>query len=49
MVELVGVMYRAGIPIEAGTDSMVGFALHRELELHVQAAFHLPECYRTPH
>jgi len=30
-------MYRAGIPIEAGTDSMVGFALHRELELHVQA------------
>jgi len=37
MVELVGVMYRAGIPIESGTDSMVGFALHRELELHVQA------------
>ncbi len=37
MVELVGVMYRAGIPIEAGTDSMVGFALHRELELHVLA------------
>ena len=37
MVELVGVMYRAGIPIEAGTDSMGGFALHRELELHVQA------------
>jgi len=37
MVELVGLLYRAGIPIEAGTDSMVGFALHRELELHVQA------------
>jgi hypothetical protein len=37
MVQLVGVMYRAGIPVEAGTDSMVGFALHRELELHVQA------------
>ena len=37
MVELVGVMYRAGIPIEAGTDSMAGFALHRELELDVQA------------
>jgi imidazolonepropionase-like amidohydrolase len=37
MVELAGVLYRAGIPIEAGTDSMVGFALHRELELHVQA------------
>jgi hypothetical protein len=37
MVELVGLMYRAGIPIESGTDSMAGFALHRELELHVQA------------
>ncbi len=37
MVQLVGVLYRAGIPIESGTDSMVGFALHRELELHVQA------------
>lgn len=37
MVELVGVMYRAGIPIEAGTDSMAGFAYHRELELHVLA------------
>ncbi len=37
MMELVGLMYRAGIPIEAGTDSMAGFALHRELELDVQA------------
>jgi imidazolonepropionase-like amidohydrolase len=37
MVEFIGVLYRAGIPLEAGTDSMVGFALHRELELHVEA------------
>jgi hypothetical protein len=37
MVELVGVLYRAGIPIEAGTDSIAGFALHRELELDVEA------------
>ncbi|MGA9207109.1 MAG: amidohydrolase family protein [Terriglobales bacterium] len=37
MMELVGVMYRAGIPIEDGTDSMAGFAFHRELELDVQA------------
>jgi imidazolonepropionase-like amidohydrolase len=36
MMELVGLMYRAGIPIEDGTDSMAGFALHRELELDVQ-------------
>jgi imidazolonepropionase-like amidohydrolase len=37
MVKLVGLMYKAGIPIEAGTDSLAGFTLHRELELDVQA------------
>jgi len=37
MVELIGRMYRAGIPIEDGTDSMAGFTLERELELDVQA------------
>jgi len=37
MVDLVGLLYHAGIQMEAGTDSIVGFALHRELELHVQA------------
>jgi imidazolonepropionase-like amidohydrolase len=37
MVKLVGLLYKAGIPIEAGTDSLAGFALHRELELDVQA------------
>jgi imidazolonepropionase-like amidohydrolase len=37
MVKLVGLLYRAGIPIEAGTDSLAGFTLHRELELDVQA------------
>lgn len=37
MVELVGVMYRAGIPIMSGTDTLAGFGLHRELELHAQA------------
>lgn len=37
MVELVGRMYRAGIPVLAGTDEMPGFTLHRELELYVQA------------
>ena len=36
MMALIGMMYRAGIPIEDGTDSMPGFALHRELELDVQ-------------
>jgi imidazolonepropionase-like amidohydrolase len=37
MEELVGLLYKSGVPIEAGTDSMAGFALHRELELDVQS------------
>jgi hypothetical protein len=37
MIEFAGLLYRSGIPIEAGTDSMAGFTLHRELELDVQA------------
>ena len=37
MVKLVGTLYRAGVPVEAGTDSMAGFTLERELELDVQA------------
>jgi imidazolonepropionase-like amidohydrolase len=37
MMELAGLLYRSGLQIEAGTDSMAGFALERELELDVQA------------
>jgi imidazolonepropionase-like amidohydrolase len=37
MMDLTSLLYRSGIPIEAGTDSMAGFALHRELELEAQA------------
>ncbi len=37
MVELTGLMHRAGIPLVAGTDGMAGFTLHREMELYVQA------------
>jgi imidazolonepropionase-like amidohydrolase len=37
MVALVGLLYKAGVPIEAGTDSLAGFALQRELELDAQA------------
>jgi imidazolonepropionase-like amidohydrolase len=37
MMELTGLLYRAGIPIEGGTDSMAGFALEHELELEAQA------------
>lgn len=37
MVEFVGRMYRAGIPLVAGTDALTGFTLQAELELYVQA------------
>jgi len=37
MVEFVGRMYKAGVPIVAGTDALAGFTLQRELELYVQA------------
>jgi imidazolonepropionase-like amidohydrolase len=37
MVEFVGRLYRAGVPIVAGTDEIEGFALHTELELYVEA------------
>lgn len=37
LVEFVGRMHKAGVPIVAGTDEIVGFTLQRELELYVQA------------
>jgi imidazolonepropionase-like amidohydrolase len=37
MLDLTGLLYRSGLSIEDGTDNMAGFALHRELELDVQA------------
>jgi len=37
MVDFVGRLYRAGVPIVAGTDATPGFALQRELALYVEA------------
>lgn len=37
MTAFVGELFRAGVPIVAGTDDIAGFALHRELELYVKA------------
>ncbi|HVS31039.1 MAG TPA: amidohydrolase family protein, partial [Thermoanaerobaculia bacterium] len=37
MVEFVGRLHRAGVPIVAGTDHIAGFTLQSELELYVQA------------
>jgi Amidohydrolase family len=40
MIEITGMLHRAGIPIVAGTDQTVpGHSLYRELELYVQAGF----------
>lgn len=43
MLRFVGMLYRAGIRVEAGTDAFPGFALHRELELDVAAGIPAPE------
>ena len=38
LLKMVQLLYRAGIPIVAGTDAgLPGFVVHRELELYVQA------------
>ena len=37
MIEFTGRMYRAGVPLVAGTDDIPGFTLQRELELYVEA------------
>ncbi len=43
---MVKALHDAGVPIEAGTDGAAGFALHRELELYVQAGLSAPEALR---
>jgi imidazolonepropionase-like amidohydrolase len=47
MLSLVGLLYEAGVPIEAGTDSLAGFALHRELELDAQAGIPSAEVLKS--
>jgi imidazolonepropionase-like amidohydrolase len=47
MMRMVKMMYDAGVPIVAGTDAFpVGFALHRELELYVDAGIPAPDVLR---
>ena len=46
MVEMVGVLHRAGVPLLAGTDDLAGFTLHRELELYAEAGIPAPEVLR---
>ncbi|MES3023215.1 MAG: amidohydrolase family protein [Pseudomonadota bacterium] len=37
MVQFVGLLHKAGVPLVAGTDALAGFTLHSELELYVKA------------
>ena len=46
LLSMVKLLYDAGVPIVAGTDSMAGFALHRELELYVEAGIPPAEVLR---
>ena len=46
MVDFVGQLHRAGVPLVAGTDAIAGFTLQRELELYVQAGIAPAEVLR---
>jgi len=46
MIDFVGRIHRAGIPLVAGTDAIAGFTLQRELELYVQAGIPAAEVLR---
>ena len=46
MMQLFGRLHAAGVPLVAGTDSLAGFMLHRELELYVQAGIPAGEAIR---
>lgn len=43
LLKMVYALHRAGVPLVAGTDSLAGFALHRELELYVEAGIPAPQ------
>lgn len=47
LVEFVGRAHKAGVPVVAGTDEMVGFTLQRELALYVQAGMSPGEALQT--
>jgi len=46
MLDFVGRLHAAGVPLVAGTDDLAGFMLHRELELYVQAGIPAGEVIR---
>ena len=46
MIQLLGRLYDGGVTLVAGTDSLAGLMLHRELELYVQAGIPPGEAIR---
>jgi imidazolonepropionase-like amidohydrolase len=46
LLQMVKMLYDAGVPLVAGTDAMAGFALHRELELYAEAGIPPAEVLR---
>jgi imidazolonepropionase-like amidohydrolase len=46
LLRYIGMLHRAGVRIVAGTDSLAGFTLHRELENYVRAGIPAPEVLR---
>jgi imidazolonepropionase-like amidohydrolase len=45
-LRMVKLLHDSGVPIVAGTDALAGFALHRELELYVEAGIPAAEVLR---
>lgn len=43
MLDMAKAFYDSGVPIVAGTDSLAGYTLHRELELYVKAGIPAPK------
>ena len=46
MLEVIGALHDAGVPLVAGTDGMAGFTLHAELGYYQQAGIPAPEILR---
>lgn len=46
MIEMVGKLHEAGVPLVAGTDDFAGFAYQRELELYAEAGIPPAEILR---
>ncbi|HWM92783.1 MAG TPA: amidohydrolase family protein [Thermoanaerobaculia bacterium] len=47
MESVVRALHEKGVPIVAGTDSLAGFSLHRELELYVEAGIPAVDALRS--